>query len=272
MRLAIRHTTRYHFARPVARGLQRLRLRPKTTHGQQVLDWAMTLDGARLEAEFDDHNANHATLVSIVDGATSVAVTCTGTVETSDTVGIVGPHTGFMPLWCFLDQTPLTRPGAKLRALAASVGAGGDDPLGQLHALSAAIADSVRYELGETDATTTAEEAVAQGRGVCQDHAHILIGAARHLGIPARYVSGYLMMDDRVDQDAGHAWAEAHVPGLGWVGFDVSNRVSPDARYVRVASGCDYRDAAPVSGITFGPGGESGLSVRLSVEQQTAEQ
>ncbi|MDE2403856.1 MAG: transglutaminase family protein [Sphingomonadales bacterium] len=272
MRLAIRHTTRYHFARPVARGLQRLRLRPKTTHGQKVLAWDMHLEGARVEADFDDHNHNHTTLVSILDGATSVAVTCTGTVETADTVGIVGPHTGFMPLWCFLDQTPLTRPGPKLRALAAGLDSRRDDPLDLLHALSAGIADAVRYEIGETDATTTAEEAVAHGHGVCQDHAHVFIGAARHLGIPARYVSGYLMMNDRVDQEAGHAWAEALVPGLGWVGFDVSNRVSPDARYVRVASGRDYPDAAPVSGITFGPASESGLVVSLSVEQQTAEQ
>jgi transglutaminase-like putative cysteine protease len=118
---------------------------------------------------------------------------------------------------------------------------------------------------------TTAEAALALGQGVCQDHAHIFIGAARLLGLPARYVSGYLMMDDRVDQEAGHGWAEAHVAGLGWVGFDVSNAICPDERYVRLATGTDYRDAAPVTGINIG-GGQIALEVSLAVEQQMIEQ
>lgn len=277
MRLAIRHTTRYEFTGPVAHGLQRLRLKPKASHGQQVLSWDMQLEGMKAEADFDDHNHNHTTLVSIAEGVRSVAVTCEGTVETADTVGIVGPHVGFMPLWCFFDQTPLTRPGPRLRALANSLTAERDDPLAVLHALSVAVHDAVAYQPGRTDAETSAEEALGQGQGVCQDHAHVFIGASRLLGLPARYVSGYLMMDDRVEQEAGHAWAEAHVSGLGWVGFDVSNRTCPDARYVRVATGCDYRDAAPVSSLTIGAAGsdksgESGLIVSLSVEQQTAAQ
>jgi transglutaminase-like putative cysteine protease len=118
---------------------------------------------------------------------------------------------------------------------------------------------------------TSAEAALAAGQGVCQDHAHIFIGAARLLGLPARYVSGYLMMDDRVDQEAGHAWAEAYVAGLGWVAFDVSNGISPDERYVRLATGFDYRDAAPVTGISIGAG-EIELEVRLAVAQQMVEQ
>jgi transglutaminase-like putative cysteine protease len=276
MRLTIRHTTRYEYAGPLARGLQRLRLRPKTSHGQTVLDWTMTLDGAVVEAEFDDHNHNHTVLVSIPEGTSRISVTCAGTVETADTVGIVGPHVGFMPLWCFLDQTELTAPGPELRALAEGLQGRSEDTLDLLHALSAAIGEAVAYEVGRTDAATTAEQAVALGKGVCQDHAHVFTGAARLLGVPARYVSGYLMIAGRTEQDAGHAWAEAHVPGLGWVGFDVSNRTCPDARYVRVATGFDYRDAAPISGITFGMVGETvaeaGLSVSLSVEQQGAAQ
>ena len=148
---------------------------------------------------------------------------------------------------------------------------GGEDRLSLLHGLSAAVLTAVPYAIGHTDAATGAEEALAAGRGVCQDHAHMFIGAARQLGIPARYVSGYLMMNDRVEQDAGHAWAEAHVDGLGWVGFDVSNGISPDARYVRVASGRDYAEAAPVTGISFG-GSHSTLAVSLEVEQQAVQQ
>ena len=93
------------------------------------------------------------------------------------------------------------------------------------------------------------------------------VSAARSMGYPARYVSGYLMMNDRVMQDASHAWAEAHIQGLGWVGFDVSNGISPDSRYVRVATALDYRGAAPISGMRFGQGTES-MDVSLQVQQQ----
>ncbi len=271
MRLAIRHTTHYAFSRPVAHGLQRLRLRPKSSHGQRVIEWFMHLDGARPEAEYDDHNHNHTALVSVDAGAGSVTVTCTGVVETVDNAGVTGPHVGHLPLWRFLAPTPLTRPGPKLRALAAPLVDASAAQLDTLHALSRAVREAVAYEVGRTHVATTAEEALAAGHGVCQDHAHIFVSAARLLGIPARYVGGYLMIDDRVHQDAGHAWAEGHVEGLGWVGFDVSNGICPDARYVRVSTGADYSEAAPITGLSWGAG-ETGLTVSLAVEQQAAEQ
>ena len=173
-------------------------------------------------------------------------------------------------MWQFLEQTDLTRTGQRMRSLLGTLPSQ-DDPLSSLHNLSALIRDRVEYAAGHTDAATTAEGVLAAGRGVCQDHAHVFIGAARALGIPARYVSGYLMMDDRIDQEAGHAWAEAHVDGLGWVGFDISNGISPDARYVRVATGRDYRDAAPITGIRYGARDEV-MHVKLAVEQQHVEQ
>jgi transglutaminase-like putative cysteine protease len=274
MRLAIRHTTSYDFSRPVKHGLQRLRLTPKSSHGQRVLDWTMAFDGVRLEAEYDDHHRNRTTLVSVEPGTSAVTVVCSGTVDTAenaDRAGIVGDHVGQLPLWRFLGQTALTKPGAKLRALIASLDADRTKMLDLLHALSAGVLQAMPYATGATDADTGAEAALAAGQGVCQDHAHVFIGAARLLGVPARYVSGYLMMNDRIDQQAGHAWAEAHVDGLGWVGFDVSNGIAPDARYVRLATGCDYRDAAPITGISVGAG-QTALEVRLAVEQQRIEQ
>ena len=271
MRLSVHHTTRYRFAQPVARGLQRLRMKPKTGRGQEVLEWRMELDGAKLEAEYNDQHNNWIALISATPGTSVIAITCSGLIETADEGGMLGLHRGAMPLWAFLEQTALTRPGPRLAALVAALDADRGDPLALLHALSRAVLAAVRYETGQTDAETTAEAALAAGRGVCQDHAHIFIGAARALGIPARYVSGYLMIDDRIEQDAGHGWAEAHVEGLGWTGFDVSNAISPDARYIRVATGSDYREAAPVTGITYGTG-TSTLSVSLAVEQQPDQQ
>jgi len=271
MRLRIAHITRYEFSQPVAHGLQRLRLTPKCTQGQKVLHWAMRFKGVRVEAEFDDHNNNRTTLVSLDPGATCVEVHCEGQVATADNHGVIGHHGGHMPLWAFLAQSPLTRPGPKVRAIMAGLDAPGGERLARLHQLAQLVRANVAYATGETGVHTSGEEAAALGAGVCQDHAHIFIGAARTLGIPARYVSGYLMIDDRVEQEAGHAWAEAHVEHLGWVGFDVSNGISPDERYVRVATGRDYREAAPVTGMSYGAG-ESLLEVRLAVEQQHVEQ
>ena len=271
MRLAIRHTTHYRFGHPVVHGLQRLRLTPKTTHGQQIREWSMGFEGARLELEYDDHNVNRVTLISVEPGASEVVVRCEGTVDTQDNAGVIGWHSGHLPLWAFLGQPPRTRAGQGLRALAAAARRSDGEVLKMLHDLSTAILERVHYEPGVTDVSTTAEEALAAGSGVCQDHAHIFIGAARALDVPARYVSGYLMMNDRIDQEATHAWAEAHVDGLGWVGFDVANGISPDARYVRVATGRDYGEAAPVTGISFGAG-EGELRVALAVEQQPVGQ
>ncbi|QUL38208.1 transglutaminase family protein [Erythrobacter sp. JK5] len=268
MRLAIRHTTHYSFADPVFHALQRLRLTPKETQGQRIVNWEMEYENAHPELEYDDQHFNTVTLIAVDSGASEVVVTCHGTVETQDSAGVMGRHSGHLPLWSFLGQTKLTRPGPKLRGLLRDLPLPEDGAkLDFLHALSGRILDRVSYSTGQTGAGTTAEEAAAHGSGVCQDHAHIFIGLARASGIPARYVSGYLMMNDRIDQEASHAWAEAHIDGLGWVGFDISNGISPDPRYVRVATGRDYRDAAPVTGISFGTPAQH-LRVDVAVEQQ----
>lgn len=271
MRLSIRHTTRYVFSEPVVHALQRLRLTPKETQGQQIASWDMRYQNAKPELEYDDQHFNHVTLVAVEEGAREVVIECEGRVDTHDNAGVIGRHSGHLPLWSFLAQTPLTRPGPRtidmMRDLHAQEGA----KLDFLHALSERIRDRVTYTTGRTGVDTTAEEAVQLGHGVCQDHAQIFIGAARMHDIPARYVSGYLMMNDRIDQEATHAWAEAHVDGLGWVGFDISNGISPDPRYVRVATGRDYRDAAPITGITFGTNTQE-LHVDVAVEQQQNEQ
>jgi transglutaminase-like putative cysteine protease len=271
MRLRIDHSTHYRFSRPVTHGLQRLRLTPKSTQGQKVLEWDMRLTGARVEAEYEDHNHNRTTLVSVEPGVSAVEVHCSGLVATANNHGVIGHHAGHMPLWAFCTQTARTRPGPKMRAIAAQIDVPRDEVLPLLHRLSGLVLENVIYVTGETAVHTSGEEAATIGAGVCQDHAHVFIGLARSLGIPARYVSGYLMMNDRIEQEAGHAWVEAHVEGLGWVGFDVSNGISPDERYVRVATGRDYAEAAPVTGMSYGAG-ESLLEVRLAVEQQHAEQ
>ncbi|MCL4672484.1 MAG: transglutaminase family protein [Sphingomonadaceae bacterium] len=271
MHLAVTHTTRYLFSEPVVHALQRIRLMPKQTQGQEVLRWQVEVENATVELEYEDQHCNHVTLVSAHPGSREVVVRCSGEVATIDNAGVIGRHSGHLPLWSFLGQTDLTRPGPKIRAMARDCLAQGDTLLDRLHALSRIVAERITYQTGTTGVDTKAEDAALAGTGVCQDHAHAFIGAARAMDVPARYVSGYLMMNDRIDQDATHAWAEAHVDGLGWVGFDVSNGISPDPRYIRVATGRDYRDAAPVTGILFGAM-QQDLHVSVAVEQQQTEQ
>ena len=271
MRLSIRHTTRYRFDAPVIHALQRLRLTPKETQGQEILEWEMEYDHAHAELTYEDQHHNTVTLVSVEEGVQEVTVTCRGKVDTHDHAGVIGRHAGHLPLWSFIGQTDKTRPGPGMRKLVSEMRKNEHDRLDMLHKLSSTILERVEYKTGTTHSRTTAEEAFAAANGVCQDHAHIFIGIARALDIPARYVSGYLMMNDRIEQEAGHAWAEAYVEELGWVGFDISNGISPDARYVRVATGRDYRDAAPVTGISFG-NTSTVLEVDVAVEQQQVQQ
>lgn len=268
MRLSIDHETRYDFSQAVPYGLQRLRLCPKRGNGQRLLDWSLDIEGGVLELSYEDHHNNSVSLVSLEPGQHSVVLRCRALVETEDKAGIIGQHGGHLPLWFFLGQTPLTRAGREITKLANEAKAASNEDVPRLHALSAIVLDAIRYEKGLTDSQTSGEAATVAGHGVCQDHAHAFIAAARLLGYPARYVSGYLMMDDRVEQEAGHGWAEAHVQGVGWIGFDVSNGICPDPRYVRVATGLDYSQAAPVSGLING-GGTERLDVRLAVAQQS---
>lgn len=265
LQLKIRHQTRYAFENPTSAGVQQLRKTPKPTRGQHVATWATTVEGGRKELQFTDHHRNCVELVSFAAGVTSVMIGGEGVVEVTDTGGLVGPHEGPAPLWLYRGDTDQTRPGDGCRDLIRQIGE--DDEIARLHELSSLIRSLVRYETGSTESHWSAEEVIAEARGVCQDHAHVFIACARLLGFPARYVSGYLMLDDRTVQDAMHAWAEAHVEGAGWIGFDISNGISPDARYVRVATGLDYAEAAPVTGLRYGEGVES-LTTSLEVVQQ----
>lgn len=264
MRLKISHRTEYRYDAPVQYALQRLRLVPRGGRTQTVHSWSLKIDGASEEARFVDQFENETRLVSVSGDATTIGIDAWGEVETFDTAGVFGEHRGFAPLWLFQPETDLTRSGEAIRELAGSMGEGSD--LERLHRLMATITEKVAYTIGVTHPGTTAEEALRQGSGVCQDHAHVFASAARLMGFPARYISGYLMLNDTVDQAASHAWAEAHVPALGWVAFDAANGISPDERYVRMAVGRDYSDAVPVSGIRLGQAQEQ-LAVSVTVEQ-----
>lgn len=267
MLLNISHCTRYSYEKPITYGLQQLRLVPKSRTEQEVLTWETRVDGGKIEAEYQDQHMNHVQLISFNGPVQEITITSQGSVRTHNNSGITGRHAGFTPLWHYLNPTPLTKAGNGVRALTKGLTSDIPDAIERLHALSARIGEAMPYEKGATHSATTAEDALNAGKGVCQDHTHVFLAAARALGYPARYASGYLKMDDGTDQTAAHAWGEAHVDAVGWIGFDVSNAICPDERYVRVATGRDYREAAPISGMHFGEGSEETLSVSIQVQQ-----
>lgn len=265
MLLKIQHVSKYTYEEAVPYALQRIRLTPQTTRSQNVHDWHIDYHGASREVLYRDGFGNVTELVRNERNAHDMTITVGGTVETLNNTGIEGEDFGPTPLWTWLRQTPLTTPGPSVLALATEFDASAPR-LETLHHMLDRVHERIRFVVGATDTTTDAETALNAAEGVCQDHAHVFASIARILGIPARYVSGYLLIDGATQQAASHAWAEGFVDGIGWVGFDAANGVSPDERYVRLATGLDYRDAAPMSGIRHGAGGES-LAVDINVEQ-----
>ncbi|HJQ56117.1 MAG TPA: transglutaminase family protein [Vineibacter sp.] len=269
MRISIEHKTRYRYAADASYSIQKLRLTPSAFDGQTVGDWRVDCrPGCRLRQSRDGFaNTTH---LLIINGAhREIEITAGGTVETEDKHGVVQGLPETVPPRVYRRRTPLTEPGEEIEALAAGIPRGKTIPW--LHALMQAIHDKVEYLTGETTVETTAVEALKAGKGVCQDHAHIFIAAARAVALPARYVTGYLLTDDTSPAVAHHAWAEVWVDPLGWIGFDVANRVCPTDHYIRLSAALDAHDAAPVRGSRRGGGGET-LQVEVVVQRSSGKQ
>ena len=274
MRLRVLHETVYHFDPPMRGVVQSHRLTPSLFEGQQVIDWKVEVEGAARGAGFRDGAGDWIETVSLLGPVESMTVAVTGEVETFDLAGVLRGHRESIPPMAYLRPTRATRADMALIQLAADAVANleTEGTLAKAHALSAAVAEAIAYTPGETEHGTTAAEALALGHGVCQDHAHALIACALSLDIPARYVTGYLFASEETGlHEASHAWAELHVEGLGWVGFDVSNRCCPDDRYIRLGSGADATEAAPIRGVAQGLGREW-LDVRVIVDQAAQSQ
>jgi transglutaminase-like putative cysteine protease len=268
MRLAVRHETHYDYDTPLAYSAQRLHLWPTEFASQQTISWSVTAPGFDRALSYTDGFGNRVHMITFGNLEGPVAIIAEGVVEVTDTAGVVRGLTCLAPDAVFLRQTKPTTANAAIRALSERQFAG-KSVLEGLHALMAEIHHKVAYELGTTHTHTTAAEAFAEGRGVCQDHAHIFIAAARAGGVPARYVTGYLVTGQGASSTAAHAWAEALVPDLGWVGFDPANAKCPTDNYVRVAAGLDSAGAAPIRGSRRGGATERmRVEVRVEIAQQ----
>ena len=267
MRINVRHLTRYTYATPSRSAIQMLRATPRACANQFVRRWRVEVDAdARLEKS-EDAYGNIVHTLDLEGPLPNVSILIEGEVDTSDLGGVVSGTLERQPSGLFLRETPLTAPTQAIRDLARDAMNGeGGDALAALHKINADLHDQLTFDEAVTDANTTAAEAFEGQHGVCQDFAHIFVAAARTLCVPARYVSGYYLRSDVSEQTAGHAWAEAFVPKLGWIGFDPAQGMCVTERHLRVAIGCDYREAAPVRGVQTGGTAET-LSVAIDVSE-----
>ena len=270
MHLRIRNDIRFAFPVPARNLNVLLRLSPRSHEGQHVTGLRIDADiDCSLKAGQDSFgNLTHSfSAAGPLDGFTATAA-CH--VETHDAAGLVRGAAERLPVDVFLRETELTAPDAGLRGFAGDATAAEPEALGKLHALMAALHGAVAWaevppEPGAPVVAPTAAEAFAAGTGDAASHAHIFAAAARLLGIPCRHVTGYLLRPPPAEPQgappsASHAWAEAHVRGIGWIGFDSTAKLCPAGHHVRVATGLDALGAAFFRGV-----GTDGTSAHAAV-------
>ena len=269
MHIVVEHETAYSYGAPARSTIQYLRMTPRQHANQSVRSWQVT--GPAKFVDFIDGFGNIVHVLSLTKPHETIVLRVRGEVHTTETHGVLPPENERCSPQVYAMPTRLTRVEGELAEFTGGMRAAlAKDRLTGLHDLMVGLHKQVAYRLGVTDVESTASEAFRNGEGVCQDQAHIFLAVCRAAGIPARYVSGYMWTDSGGrDYDANHAWAEAWVPDLGWVSFDVANGISTTASYVRVAHGRDYLDAAPVRGVRRGGGEEAmRVSVRVTDGQQ----
>jgi transglutaminase-like putative cysteine protease len=263
MLLTVTHTTRYKYAAPVARSTQYIRLTPATSQRQRVVEWNVKLPIESVTMV--DSFGNNTHVLTYDKPHDAIAIKAHGQVEVSEQDE--GEPAGNVNPLVFLRRTALTQPDAAMiafvnpfRVMVKS------RPLMGMTELMVAVLEKMPYTSGSTTVETTAAQAFAIGKGVCQDHSHVFLSCCRELRIPARYVSGYVYSSNR-EEVASHAWVEAWLNNR-WVSFDVSNAKSAGGAHIKLAVGLDYLDACPVRGVRLG-GGEEQLSIaaQVNVEQ-----
>jgi transglutaminase-like putative cysteine protease len=253
MRLYIEHQTQYVYSEVVTYTIQQLRLTPQSGMGQHVRHWDIKVKGQLHEYEDAFGNASH-TLV-IDQPHSELYILVAGEVETG--VDFLSQHQS-LPLPIYLRDTELTHANKAIVDFAMGLK---DKPIDEL---AQAIVGKIVSVKGATQVDTTAAQAFELAKGVSQDHVHIFIACCRSLGLPARYVSGYLFTEDGSLMQT-HAWADVWI-NEAWKSVDVSNGCFTDEMYVRLATGLDYRNASPVSGMRIG-GGEEGHATSVIVNQ-----
>ncbi|GAB5519881.1 MAG: transglutaminase family protein [Rhodothermales bacterium] len=266
MQYAVHHVTHFRYEHPVSESIMEVRMRPRNDQRQRCYAFSLDVEPATNVFWFEDGDKNLVHHFNIPNRHDTLKLTAESVVEVKahplpdrlahsawDALDALFDDGQF---WSYTHPTALTQPSDLLSTFASELDWGRRaDPLSLLKALTATIRNTFDYDGQATHVHSPIDDALANRKGVCQDFAHIFIALARQLSVPCRYVSGYLFHNPDSDQsadDATHAWAEAYLPELGWVGFDPTNNLVVDDRHIRVAVGRDYRDVPPTRGIFKG--------------------
>jgi len=284
---AVRHFTRFRYSRPVWQSVMELRMQPRSEHTQRCFTFQLSVSPQARVFSYQDHVGNfvhhfdvpgqHRQLTIIADALVDVETPAPlpeslGPAAWDELDAMIHQD----DYWDMLMPSRFARTSPELEALAKEFGVdqrGGREPLELLTTLNRKLYHHFSYVKRSTHVDTAIEEAIRSRQGVCQDFAHIMISMVRNLRIPCRYVSGYLHRDaehaDRSDEGATHAWAEALLPQIGWVGFDPTNNLIVGGRHIRTAIGRDYADVSPTVGTMKGSA-ETELQVRVRVTPSDA--
>ncbi|HTU47880.1 MAG TPA: transglutaminase family protein [Bryobacteraceae bacterium] len=284
---AIRHFTRYRYSRPVWQSMMEVRMHPRSEYAQRCFTFQLSVSPRARIFSCSDHLGNlihhfdipepHNQLTIIADALVDVDAPIDlpqslGSEAWDDLDTMIAED----DYWDMLMPSEFARSSPELEKLAKEFGVherDGEDPLGLLRTLNVNLYRTLEYVKESTSVDSPIEDALRSRQGVCQDFAHIMIAMVRNLRIPCRYVSGYLYHDllheDRSAEGATHAWVEALLPGLGWIGFDPTNNLLVGERHIRTAIGRDYADVAPTIGTMKGAA-KTDLQVRVRVTPSEA--
>jgi transglutaminase-like putative cysteine protease len=275
-RYRIEHVSRYKYDRSVSASFNEARLTPLQTNWQILIESTIAIEPMTWSYRYTDYWGTDVRAFEVSNAHRALDVRATSVVEVDASRRPAPGELGWSDLRDaglrdrfdeFLAQRPATAPPAEVADLADSIAAD-NAPLLAAHRISEALHDAMTYMTGVTAVHTTAAEAWGERRGVCQDYAHLVVGALRHVGMPARYVSGYLFPNDdpAVGDSArgeSHAWVEWW---LGeWAAHDPTNLADVAERHVMVGSGRDYGDVPPIKGIVAGQHNTVGLDVTVDL-------
>jgi transglutaminase-like putative cysteine protease len=288
-RYSIRHITRFNYDVPVSESLMEVRMQPRTEGTQRCLRFELAVAPRARVFGYRDHLGNSVHHFDTPARHTQLTITARAYVELDPIPSIpaslddrtwreVDTWGGRGDLWDFLQPSRFAVWTPSLReyvpSLSSDRGARATDPLTMIRTVMRGIHRDFEYVPRSTRVDSPIDEALSARRGVCQDFAHIMIAASRLIGLPCRYVSGYIAPKpndevSRLEASATHAWVEVRLPTLGWVGLDPTHNAEAGLRHVRVAVGRDYADLPPTRGV-FKGGAGSTLTVAVDVSQSDA--
>lgn len=253
--------------------LARLRCHPRQSSSLQVISWNTSVTGATIEVSYRDSHRNDVIVIGGDEKSVSVAVVSEGILELSEQHGVLGKDgLSFLPD-VYAVHSMLSIPGEHVRSLVSKVTDSvsgnihsSDNVLLFLHTLNTEITDIMEYVPNALTSGQNAEVALGNRAGGAHDFVHAFISCARSAGFPSRFVSGFIVLDWKSLEISEHCWAEVFVPGLGWLGFDPLNQISPTDQYMRFSVGRDFFSAAPIAGIGYGVSLEVGtVSIEASL-------